>query len=87
MVLDLERFRLRGAPPYDLSDVYLVPDYVSPLEEQSLARQISASQQAWVQVRLGRLAAGPKRGANGDGSGDALRKRSAWRTAHARRKQ
>lgn len=49
----LERHRLSGPPPHDLSDIYLIPDYITPVEEASLIRQIATSQQAWVQVRGG----------------------------------
>lgn len=48
---NLERFRVRGAPPHDLGDLYLLPDYVSPKEEARLMHTIASQRAAWVQVR------------------------------------
>lgn len=48
----LERYRVTAPPPHDLGDLYLIPGYVSPLEEGHLAAQITAQRAAWVQVRV-----------------------------------
>ncbi|GBF99506.1 hypothetical protein Rsub_12284 [Raphidocelis subcapitata] len=50
--LDLEAFRVPGSP---VGDLFLVPDYVSGAEEETIARRVAAQRSGWVQLSGRRL--------------------------------